>query len=308
MKQRIKRILENDKIRWLIYPGGAGGEFLNLLINKYAEDYYDYSSAAFNKFGNNKVNRYSVYTPVLFEPLIGSDVIFGGIDEISEFIEKFHISKNRKIADIVEEFERFLELSNKKYLIRMHPKGNAYFLDSRSYVISMNTANDVRYITSLVVLKIKGTDHCHTYSKDQLISRIQFLLNTTTKYKPLLNDLLSQAQALQVEAINSTIYSSLCETNLRYIQQIPDFLNSGTKIMDLILNEAFSTTDELILQQVHSKNKWILPPATEIKFERILEKGYLESFFGITNAGFRKELLEWDYRNRYLIKNQVVNL
>lgn len=288
---RIKNLLTEYPLDYIIYVPGAGGEFLSILISKYsnAYDVLQVKSAQFN--------RWHTHHSILINEMCASfsNIRNTKLDHaIKETIERM-VSNKMDLNKIILASEKVFKQKNKKNLYRLHLTSNDFFTKDNSFLLNLNS-HWLNYASLLFFLKVYNS-HIVKFS-------IEFNVNVTRLryHKRLYSSLDSVVEFLKTSDINHITLAHLEIANMVNDLDLNSFLRLSPR-------ELFDQYSQILLQPYYSATsypKWqkeIALRTNVIDYDKIFTKGYLEEMFDIQSDEFHKELIQWHEDNLKLIKD-----
>ena len=297
----IKHILYDYPINYLMYPGGAGGEFLSNLICNH--------SSMFKKFNKVKVNEYNrtlIEMPKFFKiiSLIRIRQNSESIDYIVETIKNQQKLLNYDFTELISEAIEYLSDSLPP-LVRCHMSRHSYFFKN-TYCLLPN--NELWYSYSQKLLFIKVLNRYYTCNSEQ--DKIEFFRYEIAAYanKPNIYKFLNEG----LEWVIKNNIDNLSDLHLYAIttmENIPELSINyifSSKLIDLynILNDKYDSFNNFYdYFEPYYRNV----PTIKILYTKLFEKGYLEDIFNIQGNEFHNQLISWHETNLELMSNNNID-
>ena len=278
--ERVYNIL--SRCDFLVYRGGAGGEFLSYLIYKYS-----------NSYRNNEIKDSLLSFHDVNKTIIEYPQFFKKLAELPQQEKNILYTLPLLQEDCISEAEYFLE-RHKKFIIRMHYV-NSPILINRSIYILLDNKNCFDYAGLLLACKnqilieqisMMSTEHEKKYSlvidnKDDTIRKI-------INYMESNNLKTISALALSIIFLSKLDINEILESNINDLYFKYGHINFSN------FEHYYSIFSPKPFKKI-------------INFSDIFVKGILEDIFDIDDDMFRVELLNWHENNLALLGNNGVD-
>ena len=299
----IKEIINNNPIHFIMYVGGAGGEFLSSLISKYSEK-YQYILAT-----KEKNNRWHTLHSRLMSHFCSCASIFSEdrsddldaiIDRILNIIEKTITDIDNIIYNADSTFKNY----NNTTLSRLHLSDNTFFTKENTFLLYLDS-KWLRYAGILMHLK-SSSEKFHKFEL-QFNSKVEQFkqANYTNNSLDEMIEFLKTADDIEFVTVG----------HLEIIKESKAI--TGELDMNVFLRMSSS---ELFNQYKHLTFKYYTEPryflnwenkiaerVNIIDYDKIFTKGYLEEMFDIQGDDFHNELIQWHEDNLALIKDAGID-
>jgi hypothetical protein len=288
MRDRILKLLSTP-MHFLIYRGGAGGEFLSKQVYKYSSIYHNELAVSKDIEG---VNKTLIMYPNFFNSLMSIPQNTNNVADVLASIENE--------TNIIQA-EEYLKSYPSFPLFRGHYINNMYFR-YRSFFVFLDEERWWHYAGLLVSLKNKLTreiltnpligEHYIRYDlwndfieDDATVSKIKDFMDS--------NSLINLSNIYPTLAMNKTVRNN---------ETVEDILNYNITA----LYEKYHTVlygEYSLYQKIINK-----PFMKLIKFSKYFDKGYLEDMLEIDSPNFHFELIEWHEKNLELMSINGVDI
>lgn len=304
-EELIKHALLDYPVYYLMYPGGAGGEFLSNLISIYSNKFR--SKISDTIFVNNK-NRTSVRLLPFFQVVSSCRLkrptdIVNRVDELIKVLIEQHTFLNLNIKESTEQAINYLSKEEKPPLLRCHVSTNSYFHNNNTYLILADNKKWHKYKEILIFLKALLNKHYCPTDKD----RIRFFEYERSSS---IGDL--EMFNLYNDALEWTIKNNITdmyEIQLDVIKHKYLLKNEITASFDEIFNtdpvSLFKKYNH-IMCKFEAEYKHLYDRSKDkvidiVKYSKIFKKGYLEKMFDIESDEFHEKLIQWHEKNLELM-------
>lgn len=298
-EELIKHVLYDYPINYLMYPGGAGGEFLSKTITQHSNMFKKHT-----KFSvTTEVNRYHVPIPRLFH-IVSAAKIRKHPESIEYFINIIKQKQeylNFDVKEIVDEAILFLS-GSKPSLLRCHMSRHSYFLNN-SYIILPNTEVWYNYIKELLFFKLaEKVSICNTDSEK--IKFFEYEITSSVNDPNVVKALNDGLEWVIKNNVNELTQEKLYEITTTYA--LPNFSFEYIFSDKFVRVQNYSEVFKLFydyFEPYYRNNR--LP---NLLYTRIFEKGYLEDIFEIENNIFHDEVIEWHENNLRLLSSNNIDI
>lgn len=292
----ILEALCNYPIYYLMYGGGAGGEFLTNLISTHTK-----------KFRNNvstqvivtSENRTLVSLPYFFHLVYHCNLTYNSsIADLINVIKTKNDFLGYNIKDKVNEAIDYLKQDHKPPLFRCNILSNSYFTKENTYLICADNEKWYTYAGSLLFIKDLAVKHICLNDND----KIKFFEHDRSRY------------------INDVGLSSLLNNGLDWVIKNNITIMYGMQLdviaymrydKNITFEEIFNSTPfdlynkyfYKIMGDFEGYSNYQIPSLKErgvtiINYSKIFVKGYLEEIFDIdSDSEFHTQLIEWHEKN-----------
>jgi hypothetical protein len=292
----IKHVLCDYPIYYLMYQGGAGGEFLTNLISQHSMLFKKYTK---DDMRIDENNRSFVKIPNLFQ-LVGANKSKKRIgDPIDTLIATIKKTAGDELQYNIRDSIKYLNSDSKPPLFRCHLSTNEYF-GKNTYLMLIDTSDWYDYTQSLLFLKVSNKMHsCPTDEERIKLFEYEFQVHINNiKIHQCLTDGLEYVIKNKIDMVYEQHIITL--ELMPFIPELTiDYIFSTDPIELHKKYYKFQNSHDEIYQrfeEIYEKRN-----ATFIKYSRLFQKGYLENLFEIDSTSFHYELLEWHERNLELM-------
>lgn len=288
MRDRIRKLLTKP-MHFLIYRGGAGGEFLSKQVYKYSNIYRNDFVSSQNL---ESVNKTLITYPNFFNSMMSIPQNTDNIAEAIELIEN---------EDNLTEAEEYLKNYPSVPLFRGHYIDNMYFR-YRSLFVFLDEERWWHYAGLLVTLKNKFTRITLTHPSIGAHYIRHDLWNNFMRDELSVTQIKNFMDAHDLLDLSNIYLKIAMDENIRDTTTVEDILNCDVYTL---YNNYHSTLygDYSLYQKIIGK-----PFMKIIKFSNYFDKGYLEDIFKIDSNNFHDELMEWHEKNLELMSINGVNI
>jgi len=296
----ILKTLCNYSVYYLMFGGGAGGEFMSNLISKH--------SNKFRKNVSNNVtvtpqNRTLVELPKFFHLVYHCNLTYtSSMSDLINVLKTKHDFLGYNIKDTIEQAIDYLEQDNKPPLLRCNILSNSYFNKENTYLICADNEKWYTYAGCLLFIKdISVAVHCQSEA-----DIIKFFEHDRSRYinDAKLSGLLNAALDWIIKNEISIMYPIQLDviTYMRYDKTITfDEIFKSSPI------ELYNKYFYKIMGNFESYSNYQIPSLKErgvtiINYSMIFVKGYLEEIFDIdSDSEFHDQLIDWHEKNLSLM-------
>ena len=299
----IKEIVNSNPIQFIMYVGGAGGEFLSILISKYSKKYqhipaikqgYNRWISSHSRLMNYFCSHASLFNPDLIDNL---DTI---INRIIDHIE----NEGGNIDDIIYNADSTFKSHNNITLSRVHLSDNNFFTKENTFLLYLDS-KWLRYAGILMHLKSnseklrkfefhfnsKVEQFKHSHSNNSMNEMIEFLKTADDIEFVTVGhlEIVKESKAVTGE-LDMNVFLRLSSAEL---------FNQYNRITFKYYSKPWNFLDweDKIAKRVNV-----------IDYDKIFTKGYLEEIFDIQGDEFHNELIQWHEDNLALIKDAGIDL
>ncbi len=293
----IAEALSKYDFKYIMYRGGAGGEFLTYNISKCSDDYEELIAS---DFGNN---RWNLEVPAFINAIALSRCKQQPIDTLIDRIKDLIVLKGLSEEQVIANLEKYLANRPRKKLFRAHISLNEYFY-GRTYFLNLDNQQCFDYCNILQYIKVGsreievGTPEFNDsfFGNGHLIGNIILDQSILTRTSKLLIQGIGKITYAHLNILHSNFLS---DSNISE-DKLVEFLNTTPdKLKDQYYDFFFQKLKE---SRYESEQNIILPNTIPIIYSRLFEDGYLEGIFNIKTDEFRKNLLKWHQDNLILMR------
>lgn len=297
IRKQIEEILSIPQ-EYLMYRGGAGGEFLLGQIYKYS-DIYKNDSFKLNPRDNNKFSTDSLFihgfmTDARVHKHVRNTLTLNGLTYFlaAQIIdigsEDFVLSSLHKINE--------MQLPNRKLLFRIHESRNSYFFN-KTFLLFADLAGTWDMYWRLLSL-------CKVPIEMEFLERTG---NDFTGYnidirEHRLDTIIEYCAENNIKNINRVVFNHAVSNNLSK-KEIHTLIN--TPLSNII-------TDEKINIFVHANRQFFKTinhnNYKKVEYINYFNKGYLEDIFEIDSNEFHDNLIQWHENNLTLLSKNGFNI
>lgn len=287
---------QKDKHDFLVFPGGAGGDYLSGLISTHSSLYVDnitYTEEN-NKFKTVVPYFYRVMTSINSAKTQDMDDEQFAIRYYYEWLKYRHIPKY-KLKKIILEANNWL--SEGRRLIRIHPTYFKYF-SNNAFAIVPDTLYWKKYCRSMMIIKLLTRPIERKEFFVILASYKESLRHQGINVNPIFNNLEAYIRKENISLLQGHIYI------LQYLGKLDAFDKTSLEIVRLLHKNFFPGNPFYTLPD-NKVGSGVLPINMSDIFSN---KKILSSFFSIDNELFEQKVLEWHTANLNLLEQHKVKL
>ena len=298
----IKEIINNNPIHFIMYAGGAGGEFLSSLISKYSEKYQHLPviKQEYNRWQtlhSQLMNHFCSCASLFSEDR--SDDLDAIIDRMLNIIEKTITDIDNIIYNADSTFKNY----NNTTLSRVHLSDNTFFTKENTFLLYLDS-KWLMYAGILMHLK-SSSEKFHKFDLRFNSKVEQFQQGHSNNSINEMIEFLKTANDIDVVTVG----------HLEIVKEPKT--DTGELDMNVFLK---LSSGELFNQYKHLTFKYYTLPfhflnwenkianqVNVIDYDKIFTKGYLEEIFNIQSDEFHSELIQWHEDNLALIKDAGID-
>lgn len=287
MKEKILGVINREQY-FLMYRGGAGGEFLSNLISENSTKFRNYDSSSYSP----GLNRTQISLPKFYQCLTSVKCKTQSNDDLVRKMMKSHQLNDFNIFESINEAHAFLD-SGPPPLIRIHYTFSDCFNLSNTWIIVQDESKWFDYTSNLLCLKsgIRKLD------REEVKGVFYYRLSEIPERKQKVDQALEYIEKNNIKTLYGIQYEPLfCDPN----------------ILDISFDELFNTDP---VELIHQYGKFFDQPYEEfysltmkrinnrmnvIPFSKIFEKGYIENIFGV-ERDLSKDIKDWHDKNLALL-------
>ena len=296
----IKEIINNNPIHFIMYVGGAGGEFLSSLISKYSKKYQHLPAIKqeYNRWQTLHSQLMNYFCSHSSMPNVGDD-LDAIIDRTIDHIEK----TNGDINNIIYNADSTFKYYNNTTLSRVHLSDNTFFTKENTFLLYLDS-KWLRYAGILMHLK-SSSEKFHKFDLRFNSKVEQFQHGHSNNSINEMIEFLKTANDIDVVTVG----------HLEIVKEPKT--DTGELDMNVFLR---LSSGELFNQYKHLTFKYYTLPfhflnwenkiakrVNIIDYDKIFTKGYLEEIFNIQSDEFHSELIQWHEDNLALIKDAGID-
>ena len=292
---KILNLLANDKIFYLMYPGGAGGEFLSTLLSVHSTTFRPIPASSIDHGSNRTI----VILPIFYQCVAEMTPDNYDSSILIDNIKKWHFSNNIDLIESINEAYNFLSLSSKPALIRTHIINSEIFTSTNTVKIQVSTPSEKQY--SKICLYIKtGTNELTNES-----------LNTWAKYAAARSPKAQPIVATVKYYVSNAMHAGrICSLNHCYA--LFDVLSNNTPNHALAKTLSESTPAEIIsyISSNREQSSYVRnerDTSIHIPFFDLFKYGVISSVFELPTDSVRQQFIEWHHNNVSLFQKFKIN-
>jgi len=292
IKQLIDGIFSDYTLHFLAYAGGSGGEFLISKLREYSPIYRTKPESSYISGSNKTILNMNQFLTVIYFSRLDD----GNLEDLKNLllteILRMGDGDIDKTRSLVESTRNLLN-KNKPNLCKLHLTSNSYFDKTNTWSLYVDNANSFNYINRLRFIKVFK----NKWSIDQIVEN--YKINYKKKDKlHLLDDLAIWASDKGISELEEIYLPCIFIDNIYKNFKNYDELMSHSPDM---LYKTYHKELDLTYEAKENFYSDMSAKSNKIYFSRLLEPGYLESIFDITDPGFRKDLIGWHENNLRLL-------
>jgi hypothetical protein len=295
--EKIKDFLEKNKLQFLMYVGGAGGEFIAIQLGKYSPMFTE-----IDYYVTENLNRYHVNIPNVL-----SSIVFNRVPDTS--LEAFYLNSarillNRGMTDIDTELENIRPfVENKNPLIRTHLSKSQFFNKNNTFFMHPDNQTVFDYLSYLRFAKV----HNNSITIDRARELHNIYKSTLAASESLptfdtIAHLLSAFDWLESNGVTEILEIYNDALNRQYIAR--DVNYNFKSFFDLTPVEIIEKYKDRMIGTYENKVKYMAGNTDRLitlPMSKFFKAGYLEETFQITDPAFREEFTKWHLRNLKLL-------
>jgi hypothetical protein len=277
---RVLKLLSR-RVDFLMYRGGAGGEFLSKLIYKYSKKY---STSHAHHLSIDSVNKTIINYPDFFNQLLSIPKNTNNIlQSLLPYVSDYSL----------DQAEEYL-INCPSPLFRCHEMNSNYFR-MRSFFVFLDEEKWWNYAGMLVMIKNRvKEENIYNFTKSMYkrFYPIDHFNNNDS-------DILEVQNLMRVNnltEINDAYVLLSTNKNVRTQFSIEEILNYNIADLYKKFNSTLHT-DYTTYRESTTKKSFM----KTINFSKYFTEGYLEDIFEIDSNNFHNELMEWHERNLELL-------
>lgn len=300
---QIRNFLESNKIQFLMYVGGSGGEFITIQLGKYSPMFSELSYSV-----TEHLNRYHVNIPNVLSSIVFNRVPDTSLDAF--YLNSARILIARGMVDIDTELENikpFLEGQNP--LIRTHLSKNEFFNKGNTFFMYPDNQTVFDYLSFLRVAKV----HNNTITIERA-RELHAIYKSTIAASEVLSGFDTNAHTiaaydwLDANGVHEILEIYFDALNRPYIALTINF--DFENFFKLTPNQLLEKYRDRMIGTYETKVSYMagnIERLNTLPMSKFFKAGYLEETFQITDPAFREEFTAWHLRNLNLLKEFNIN-
>jgi hypothetical protein len=289
VRQCITDIFDQYTLHYLAYQGGSGGEFLISKIRQYSEIYNTKNTSSTVESTNRTILQMNHFLSVIYFSRLHN----GNLRDIKDliFTELSRIANGdlNLVLSMIDSTNSIL-IPNKANLCKLHLTSNSYFNKENTWSMYIDNKDSFDYVNKLRYLKVFK----NKWTIDKIIDNYKINFWKLSDKLDILDKFATWANNKGINEIEEIYIACM------FIDHVFSDFENFEKLLSVPADELYLQYSS-DLDDSYENRKDFMEETTantnRIYYSKLLDKGYLEDMFKISNSDFRKDLLEWHDKN-----------